>query len=109
MDHLHTRGNFSRKNWQSSRSSSRTQRRRWWHMQTRSKLSRRRNKDQQPLADLDLLSLNAALQQVRTERIRAQEQWEQASKNKELVLPQVLNDKSIQVLERQARDSRFRL
>ena len=46
----------------------------------------------------DLLSLNAALQQVRTERIRAQELWEQASKNKGLGLPQILNDKSIAVL-----------
>jgi capsular exopolysaccharide synthesis family protein len=58
-----------------------------------------KGKDQQPLADSDLVSLNNALQQVRTERIRAQEQWEQASKTKDLVvLPQLLNDKSIQVL-----------
>src|SRR5262249_19995850 len=57
-----------------------------------------KNKDQQPLADSDLISLNGALQQVRTERIRAEEQWEQASKTKELVLPQVLNDKSIVAL-----------
>jgi succinoglycan biosynthesis transport protein ExoP len=57
-----------------------------------------RGKDQQPLADSDLLALNAALQQVRTERIRAQELWEQASKNKGLALPQILNDKSIGAL-----------
>jgi polysaccharide biosynthesis transport protein len=55
-------------------------------------------KDQQPLADSDLAALNAALQQTRTERIRAQEFWEQASKNKGLALPQILNDKSIAVL-----------
>ena len=35
-------------------------------------------KDQQPLADSDLAALNTALQQARTERIRAQELWEQA-------------------------------
>jgi succinoglycan biosynthesis transport protein ExoP len=57
-----------------------------------------KSKDQSPLADSDLVSLNSALQQVRTERIRAEEQWEQASKTKELVLPQVLNDKSIGAL-----------
>jgi polysaccharide biosynthesis transport protein len=57
-----------------------------------------KSKDQQPLADSDLVSLNAALQQVRAERIRAEEQWDQASKTKELILPQVLNDKSIMVL-----------
>src|SRR5262249_7769157 len=57
-------------------------------------------KDQQPLADSDLAALNSALQQTRTERIRAQELWEQASKNKgmALSLPQVVNDKSIAVL-----------
>jgi polysaccharide biosynthesis transport protein len=57
-----------------------------------------KGKDQQPLADSDLVSLNAALQQVRAERIRAVEQWEQTSKTKELILPQVLNDKSIAAL-----------
>ena len=58
-------------------------------------------KEQQPLADSDLAALNSALQQVRTERIRAEEQWDQASKSKEvvLVLPQVLNDKSLQFLK----------
>jgi succinoglycan biosynthesis transport protein ExoP len=57
-------------------------------------------KDQQPLADSDLAALNSALQQARTERIRAQELWEQASKNKgmALALPQVVSDKSIAVL-----------
>jgi polysaccharide biosynthesis transport protein len=57
-----------------------------------------KSKDQQPLADSDLVSLNNALQQVRTDRIRAQEQWEQASQTKDFVLPQVLSDKSIQAL-----------
>jgi len=55
-------------------------------------------KEQQPLADSDLAALNAALQQTRTERIRAQELWEQAAKNKGLALPQIVNDKSIAVL-----------
>jgi polysaccharide biosynthesis transport protein len=55
-------------------------------------------KDQQPLADSDLAALNTALQQARQERIRAQELWEQASKNKGLALPQILADKSIAVL-----------
>jgi succinoglycan biosynthesis transport protein ExoP len=53
-----------------------------------------KGKDQQPLADSDLVSLNAALQQVRAERIRAEEQWQQGPN----MLPQVLNDKSIGVL-----------
>jgi succinoglycan biosynthesis transport protein ExoP len=62
-----------------------------------------KGKDQQPLVDSDLLALNAALQQVRTQRIQAQELWEQASKNKGLALPQILNDKSIAALrERRA-------
>ena len=55
-------------------------------------------KDQQLLADSDLAALNTALQQARTERIKAQELWEQASKNKGLPLPQIVNDKSIAVL-----------
>src|SRR5262249_41316989 len=46
----------------------------------------------------DLAALNAALQQTRTERIRAQELWEQAAKNKGLALPQIVSDKSIAVL-----------
>lgn len=55
-------------------------------------------KDQQALVDSDLTALNGALQQVRTERIKAQELWEQAAKNKGLALPQVVSDKSIAVL-----------
>ena len=57
-------------------------------------------KDQapQPLADSDLVALNSALQQVRTERIKAQELWEHGSQNKGLSLPQILNDKSIAAL-----------
>jgi polysaccharide biosynthesis transport protein len=54
-------------------------------------------KDQQPIADSDLLALNAALQQVRTERIKAQELWEHGAQ-KGLSLPQILNDKSIAAL-----------
>jgi capsular exopolysaccharide synthesis family protein len=54
-------------------------------------------KDQPQLVDSDLISLNAALQQVRTERIKAQELWEQGSQ-KGMSLPQVLNDASIAAL-----------
>jgi capsular exopolysaccharide synthesis family protein len=57
-----------------------------------------KGKDQQPLADSDLLSLNAALQGVRTERIRAQELWQQAERTPGLALPQIINDKSIATL-----------
>ena len=38
-------------------------------------------KDHQPIADSDLLSLNAALQQVRTERRKSQELWEHGDQN----------------------------
>ena len=54
MGHLHTRGSFSRKNWQSLRSSSRNQKRRWWHMQDKEQIITSKGKDQQPLADSDL-------------------------------------------------------
>ena len=57
-----------------------------------------KGKDQQPLADSDLLSLNSALQGVRTERIRAQELWQQAERTPGLALPQIMNDKSISAL-----------
>ena len=57
-----------------------------------------KGKDQQPLADSDLLSLNSALQGVRTERIRAQELWQQAERTPGLALPQIMNDKSIAAL-----------
>ena len=57
-----------------------------------------KGKDQQPLADSDLLSLNSALQGVRTERIRAQELWQQAERTPGLALPQIINDKSIAAL-----------
>ena len=60
-------------------------------------------KGQPSLADSDLTSLYGELQKVRTERIRAEELWAQAAKNKGLGLPQILNDKSIQALrERRA-------
>ena len=65
-----------------------------------------KGKDQQSMPDSDLLSLNAALQQVRTERIRAQEQWQQAAKTTDLALPQVLNDKSIALLREKRASSR---
>jgi capsular exopolysaccharide synthesis family protein len=50
------------------------------------------------LADSDLAALNAALQKVVTDRIRAQELWEQANGSKGLGLPQILEDKSIETL-----------
>jgi polysaccharide biosynthesis transport protein len=55
-------------------------------------------KEQQSLVDSDLGALNSALQQVRTDRIKAKELWDQAAREKGLALPQVLNDKSIAVL-----------
>jgi capsular exopolysaccharide synthesis family protein len=53
------------------------------------------------LADSDLAALNAALEGVVTERIRAQELWEQASNSKELGLPQILEDGAIKALRGQ--------
>lgn len=55
-------------------------------------------KGQPSIADSDLIALQNALQKVRTERINAQELWEQADKSKGLGLPQLLSDKSIQNL-----------
>ncbi|MFZ0846188.1 MAG: polysaccharide biosynthesis tyrosine autokinase [Pseudolabrys sp.] len=55
-------------------------------------------KGQPSIADSDLSALQSELQKVRTERITAQELWEQADKSKGLALPQLLNDKSIQLL-----------
>lgn len=55
-------------------------------------------KGQPSIADSDLTALQSALQKVRTERINAQELWEQADKSKGLALPQLLSDKSIQGL-----------
>jgi polysaccharide biosynthesis transport protein len=55
----------------------------------------------QTLADSDLAALNAALQKVVTDRISAQELWEQANNGNELGLSQILEDKSIQLLRGQ--------
>jgi capsular exopolysaccharide synthesis family protein len=55
-------------------------------------------KGQPSIADSDLSALQNELQKVKTERISAQELWEQADKSKGLGLPQLLNDKSIQSL-----------
>ena len=55
----------------------------------------------QSLADSNLAALNGALQQVVTERIHAQELWEQASNSKELALPQLLDDSAIKTLRGQ--------
>ncbi len=49
-------------------------------------------------ADLDLTALQNEVQKVRTERISAQELWEQADKSKGLGLPQLLTDKTIENL-----------
>jgi capsular exopolysaccharide synthesis family protein len=57
-----------------------------------------KGKDQQSMPDSDLLSLNSALQGVRTERIRAQELWQQAERTPGLGLPQIMNDKSMAAL-----------
>ena len=55
-------------------------------------------KGQQSVADSDLAALYGELQKVRTQRIGAEELWEQADKSKGLGLPQLLNDKSIEIL-----------
>ena len=55
-------------------------------------------KGQPSMADSDLTALQNELQKVRTQRISAQELWEQADKTKGLALPQLLNDKSIENL-----------
>jgi succinoglycan biosynthesis transport protein ExoP len=55
----------------------------------------------QSLADSDLAALNGALQHVVTERIHAQELWEQANNSKELGLPQLLDDTAIKTLRGQ--------
>ena len=55
-------------------------------------------KGQASVADSDLSALQNELQKVKTERISAQELWEQANKSKGLGLPQLLNDKTIEKL-----------
>lgn len=52
----------------------------------------------QSLADSDLAALNAALQKATTERIQAEQLWEQANSTREISLPQILNDSSVQAL-----------
>ena len=53
------------------------------------------------LADSDLAAMNTALQLVATERIRAQDLWEQADNSKGLGLPQILDDSAIKALRGQ--------
>ena len=55
----------------------------------------------QSLTDSDLAALNAALQGVVSERIHAQELWEQANSTKDIGLPQLLEDSSIKALRGQ--------
>jgi capsular exopolysaccharide synthesis family protein len=55
----------------------------------------------QSLADSDLAALNSALQAVVTERIHAQEMWEQANSSKDIVLPQFLEDGAIKAMRGQ--------
>src|SRR5262245_59175454 len=50
------------------------------------------------LADSDLGALNSALQKVVTERLQAQELWEQANDSDGIHVPQILSDKSISTL-----------
>lgn len=50
------------------------------------------------LADSDLSALTEALQKTTMERIRAQEQWQQANAVDGLALPQILDDRSVQML-----------
>ncbi len=53
------------------------------------------------LADSDLAALNKALQTIITERIHAQELWEQANESSGLGLPQILEDMTIKSLRQQ--------
>ena len=53
------------------------------------------------MADSDLAALNVALQKVVTERIHAQELWEQANNSKGIGLPQILDDSAIKTLRQQ--------
>jgi capsular exopolysaccharide synthesis family protein len=55
----------------------------------------------QSLADSDLAALHAALQGVMTERIHAQEMWEQANISKDILLPQFLENGAIGALRTQ--------
>lgn len=52
----------------------------------------------QSLVDSDLAALNGALQKAVTDRINAQQHWEQARESTGLGLPQILNDGAIQAL-----------
>src|SRR5262249_17807913 len=53
------------------------------------------------LADSDLAALNAALQKVTTERIYAQNLWEQANNSSDIGLPQIIEDSAIRGLRGQ--------
>src|SRR5262249_32191758 len=53
------------------------------------------------LADSDLAALNATLQKVMTERIYAQNLWEQANESQDIGLPQILEDGAIKALRQQ--------
>src|SRR6516162_1603506 len=55
----------------------------------------------QSLTDSNLAALNGALQKVITERINAQQFWEQANSGNELGLPQILGDGAISALRGQ--------
>jgi len=59
------------------------------------------NESVQSLADSNLAALNGALEKVITERIHAQELWEQANGSSELGLPQILGDSAISALRGQ--------
>jgi polysaccharide biosynthesis transport protein len=59
------------------------------------------NESGQSLADSNLAALNGALQKVITDRIHAQELWEQANGSNELGLPQILGDSAISALRGQ--------
>lgn len=60
-----------------------------------------REGSKQSLAESDLAALNGALQKIVTDRINAQQLWEQANKANGLGLPQILDDKAIQMLLQQ--------
>src|SRR5262249_15268644 len=60
-----------------------------------------KNAGKQSLADSDLAALNVAMQHVVTERIKAQDLWEQANESKGIGLPQILDDAAIRQLRQQ--------
>jgi capsular exopolysaccharide synthesis family protein len=62
------------------------------------------DKQQPPLATADLLAVNNQLAQVRAERIKNEQLWQQAQNTDGLGLPQIISDPSIQALRTKRTD-----